>query len=66
VQRATGPSAFLIAEPTDGYLTRPHAASWRKVMEHPHQKMPLKYLEETVRRYNVRGQGKGRRLQKPD
>jgi len=22
-------------------------------MEHPHQKMPLKYLEETVRRYNA-------------
>jgi hypothetical protein len=43
-----------IADPPDGYFhkadTLPELA--QKVMAHPHQKMPLKFLEETVKRYN--------------
>jgi hypothetical protein len=43
-----------IADPPDGYFHKADtlAELARKVMEHPHQKMPLKYLDETVRRYN--------------
>jgi hypothetical protein len=43
-----------IAEPPDGYFHKADtlAELAKKVMGHPHQKMPLKYLEETVRRYN--------------
>jgi hypothetical protein len=44
-----------IADPPDGYFHKADtlAELARKVMDHPHQKMPLKYLEETVARYNA-------------
>jgi hypothetical protein len=44
-----------IADPPDGYFQKADtlAELAKKVMDHPHQKMPLKYLEETVRRYNA-------------
>ena len=44
-----------IADPPDGYFHKADtlAELAKKVMGHPHQKMPLKYLEETVRRYNA-------------
>jgi hypothetical protein len=43
-----------IADPPDGYFHKADtlAELARKVMAHPHQKLPLKYLEESVRRYN--------------
>jgi hypothetical protein len=43
-----------IADPPDGYFHKADtlAELAHTVMQHPHQKMPLKYLEETVRRYN--------------
>jgi hypothetical protein len=44
-----------IADPPDGYFHQADtlAELAAKVTQHPHQKMPLKYLEETVRRYNA-------------
>jgi hypothetical protein len=56
VERTKWPIRYpFIAEPPDGYFHRADtlAELAQKVMEHPHQKMPLKYLEETVRRYNA-------------
>ena len=43
-----------IADPPDGYFHKADtlAELAEKVTEHPHQEMPLKYLEETVARYN--------------
>ena len=44
-----------IADPPDGYFHKAdtlHELA-KKVMGHPYQKMPLKYLEETVARYNA-------------
>ena len=43
-----------IAEPSDGYFVKADSLAElsRKVLENPHQKMPFKYLEETVARYN--------------
>jgi hypothetical protein len=44
-----------IADPPDGYFHRADtlAELAKKVMGHPYQRMPLKYLEETVARYNA-------------
>jgi hypothetical protein len=44
-----------IADPPDGYFHKADtlAELAKKVMGHPHQKMPLKYLVETVARYNA-------------
>jgi hypothetical protein len=44
-----------IADPSDGYFHKADtlAELAKRVMGHPYQKMPLKYLEETVRRYNA-------------
>src|SRR4030081_3384639 len=44
-----------IADPPDGYLHKADtlAELAKKVMGHPHQKMPLKHLEATVARYNA-------------
>jgi hypothetical protein len=44
-----------IADPPDGYFHKADtlAELAKKVMAHPHQKMPLKYLVETVARYNA-------------
>src|SRR5258707_4619229 len=44
-----------IADPPDGYFHKADtlAELAKKVTAHPHQKMALKYLEETVRRYNA-------------
>jgi hypothetical protein len=44
-----------IADPPDGYFHKADtlAELAKKVMAHPHQKMPLKYLVETVTRYNA-------------
>ena len=56
VQRRNWPIRYpYIADPPDGYFHKADtlAELAQKVMEHPHQKMPLKYLEETVRRYNA-------------
>jgi succinate dehydrogenase/fumarate reductase flavoprotein subunit len=56
VQRGGWPIRYpYIADPPDGYF---HKADnifelAKKVMGHPYQKMPLKYLEETVTRYNA-------------
>jgi hypothetical protein len=55
VQRRNWPIRFpYIAEPPDGYFHKADtlAELAQMVTQHPHQKMPLKYLEETVRRYN--------------
>ena len=43
-----------IADPPDGYFHKADTVAElaKKVMGHPYQKMPLKYLEETVARYN--------------
>lgn len=43
-----------IADPPDAYFFKADtlAELARKVMDNPHQKMPLKYLKETVARYN--------------
>jgi hypothetical protein len=56
VQRRNWPIRYpYIADPPDGYFHKADtlAELAQKVMEHPFQKMPLKYLEETVRRYNA-------------
>ncbi len=44
-----------IADPPDGYFHKADtlAELAKKVMGHPYQKMPLKYLVETVARYNA-------------
>jgi hypothetical protein len=44
-----------LADPPDGYWHKADtlAELAKKVMGHPYQKMPLKYLEETVARYNA-------------
>jgi len=44
-----------IADPPDGYFHKADtlAELAKKVMGHPHQKMPLKHLEATVARYNA-------------
>jgi hypothetical protein len=44
-----------IADPPDGYFHKADtlAELAKKVMGHPYQRMPLKYLEETVARYNA-------------
>jgi FAD binding domain len=44
-----------IADPPDGYFHKADtlAELAKKVMEHPHQKMPLKHLAETIARYNA-------------
>jgi hypothetical protein len=44
-----------IADPPDGYFFKADklSALASEVTQNPHQKMPLKYLEETVRRYNA-------------
>jgi FAD binding domain len=44
-----------IADPPDGYFHKADtlAELAKKVMGHPYQKMPLKYLVETVGRYNA-------------
>jgi len=44
-----------VADPPDGYFHKADtlAELAKKVMGHPHQKMPLKYLVETVARYNA-------------
>ena len=44
-----------IADPPDGYFHKADtiAELAKRVMGHPYQKMPLKYLEETVTRYNA-------------
>jgi hypothetical protein len=44
-----------IADPPDGYFHKADtlAELAKKVIGHPYQKMPLKYLEETVARYNA-------------
>lgn len=57
-----------IADPPDGYFHKADtlAELAQKVMQHPHQKMPLKYLEETVRRYNEAvGRGVDEDFEKP-
>jgi hypothetical protein len=43
-----------IADPPDGYFHKADTVAElaKKVMENAHQKMPLKYLEQTVTRYN--------------
>jgi hypothetical protein len=44
-----------IADPPDGYFHKAESLKElaTKVTAHPHQKMPLKYLEQTVARYNA-------------
>jgi hypothetical protein len=44
-----------IADPPDGYFHKADTLGElaKKVMNHQHQKMPLKYLEETVAKYNA-------------
>jgi len=44
-----------IADPPDGYFHKADtlAELAKKVMGHPYQRMPLKYLEETIARYNA-------------
>ena len=57
-----------IADPPDGYFHQADtlAELAKKVMGHPHQKMPLKYLEETVTRYNAFvDKGKDEDFEKP-
>ena len=57
-----------IADPPDGYFHKADtiAELARKVMGHPYQKMPLKYLEETVARYNaLADMGKDEDFEKP-
>lgn len=56
VQRGGWPIRYpYIADPPDGYFHKADtlAELAKKVMGHPHQKMPLKHLEETVARYNA-------------
>src|SRR5262249_57418833 len=57
-----------IADPHDGYFHKADtiAELAKKVMGHPHQKMPLKHLEKTVARYNeMAGRGKDEDFEKP-
>lgn len=57
-----------IADPPDGYFHKAGtlAELAKKVMEHPHQKMPLKYLEQTVARYNaLADKGRDEDFEKP-
>jgi FAD binding domain-containing protein len=57
-----------IADPPDEYFHKADtlAELAKKVMDHPHQKMPLKYLEQTVARYNVLAdKGKDEDFEKP-
>src|SRR5262249_12340277 len=57
-----------IADPPDGYFHKADtiAELAKKVMGHPYQKMPLKYLEKTVARYNeLAGRGKDEDFDKP-
>ena len=57
-----------IADPPDGYFHQADtlAELAKKVMGHPHQKMPLKYLEETVARFNAFvDKGKDEDFEKP-
>jgi hypothetical protein len=57
-----------IADPPDGYFHKADtlAELAKKVMGHPFQKMPLKYLEETVARYNaLADKGKDDDFEKP-
>lgn len=57
-----------IADPPDGYFHQADtlAELAKKVMGHPHQKMPLTYLEETVARYNaLAGKGVDDDFEKP-
>jgi fumarate reductase flavoprotein subunit len=44
-----------VADPPDGYFHKADTVAElaHKVMANPHQKMPLKYLEDTVTRYNA-------------
>jgi FAD binding domain len=56
VQRGGWPVRYpYIADPPDGYFHKADTLGElaKKVMGHPYQKMPLKYLEETVARYNA-------------
>jgi hypothetical protein len=56
VQRGRWPIRYpYIADPPDGYFHKADtlAELAKKVMGHPHQKMPLRYLVETVARYNA-------------
>ena len=56
VERTGWPIRYpYVADPPDGYFHKANtlAELARQVLEHPHQKMPLKYLEETVARYNA-------------
>jgi hypothetical protein len=55
VERGRWPIRYpYIADPPDGYFHKADtiAELAKKVTGHPHQKMPLKYLEETVAKYN--------------
>jgi hypothetical protein len=57
-----------IADPPDGYFHKADSLAElaKKVMGHPYQKMPLKYLEETVARYNaLADKGKDEDFEKP-
>ena len=69
VQRTKWPIRHpYIADPPDGYFHKADtlAELAQKVTEHPHQKMPLKYLEETVKRYNaLADKGKDEDFEKP-
>jgi hypothetical protein len=58
-----------IADPPDGYfhIADTLAELAEKVMGHPQQKLPLKYLEETVARYNeFAARGVDEDFEKPD
>jgi hypothetical protein len=58
-----------IADPPDGYFHKADtiAELAKKVMGHPYQKMPLKYLQETVERYNALAEaGKDEDFEKPN
>ena len=55
VERGRWPIRYpYIADPPDGYFHKADtlAELAKKVMGHPHQRMPLKNLEQTVARYN--------------
>jgi FAD binding domain-containing protein len=57
-----------IADPPDGYFHKADtlAELAKKVMGHPHQKMPLKHLEKTVARYNeLADKGRDEDFEKP-
>ena len=69
VKRGGWPIRYpYIADPPDGYFHKADtlAELAKKVMGHPHQKMPLKYLEATVARYNaLADKGKDEDFEKP-